>query len=370
VCLAAGGLVLGVALGCRRNPPPPAPGEPTEAAPPGSAGKPPRIGGSLRLLMYSQYIDKALLADFKQRTDTTVEVHEYEDAETMRTQLQAGGGSRQYDVIVAPDYIIPTLAAAKLIRPFDSSRLPNARNVSARFLQQPFDPENRYSVPYQWGTNGLIVRKDKLPGFEPSWGAVFDPTATGGKFVLLDSIRDTLGAALIHLGKPASSGADAEVKAAGELVARAKRHPRCLGLSGSPDAVDKVLSGEAAVAMCYSGDAIRKILAEGKTEVAYVVPREGSIIWIDNMTVAHDAPNLEAAYAFVDFILEGPVGARLSNYLHYGCPNEAAKPMLSAADLANPGIYPPADVLAKLELLSNPPNMKTYDLVWTRARSR
>ncbi len=326
-------------------------------------------GTTVKVYMYSEYMDESLLETFKERTGAAVEVLTYEDAETMKAQLQTAGGAKQYDVVVAPDYIIPLLAEANLIQPLDHSRLPHGKNVDARFRQQPYDPGNKLSMPYQWGTNGLVYRKIR-PDFQPSYATIFAPEANGPRFALLDSIRDTLGAALIYSGKSANSESDGEVEAAGAIVARAKKSKKCIGLFGSPDAVDKVVAGEADVAMAYSGDAVKRILSLKTADIGYLVPKEGSIQWIDNMSITSGAPNRDGAYAFIDFILEAEIGARLSNYLHYASPNEAARTMLAKEDLANEAIYPPVDLLGKLELLRVPGNLKTYDFVWTKAKSQ
>jgi spermidine/putrescine transport system substrate-binding protein len=247
----------------------------------------------------------------------------------------------------------------------DLPQIPNAKNVSARFRNPGYDPEGAYSLPYQWGTMGLIYRTDKLPDFVPSWGAVLDPELQPGPIVLLDSMRDLIGAALFYKGYGPNTRSPDELRAAAEALSAA-RSSRLVGFYGSPDSVGKVLSGDAWVGIAYNGDAVSRL--DDSTE--FVVPREGSIIWVDALTVPVQAPNRKGAHRFIDFILDGEVGAQLSNYLAYATPNEASLPKIEAEIREDTRVYPTETQIATMRLLEDVEEAtQLYDQVWTRLKA-
>ncbi len=237
------------------------------------------------------------------------------------------------------------------------------------FRDPPFDPEGKYSLPYQWGTNGLMYRKDKLPDLEKSWAVVFDPARQPGPFVLMDSMRDMLGAALKYLGHSVNSTNPDELKAAGELVLKAKKSAKCLGFEGGVGGKNRVLAGTASLAMVYNGDCVRAM--DEDPNVAFMLPKEGSIIWTDAMTVPSRAPHPDYAYKFINFILDPEVGAKLSNFNRYATPNKASLPLIAPADRANPAIYPSPEEMKSLQYLKDVgADTRLYDEVWTAVKSR
>jgi len=145
---------------------------------------------TVTVFMYSEYIDPALVERFEKETRQKIVLDTYENTEEMMSKVSSAGD--QYDVVVVSDHVIPVMAARGTFRALDRGKIPNAKNVSARFARPPYDPEGKYSLPYQWGTMGLVYRKDKLPGFVPSWTSVLDPGKQPGPVVLLDSMRDLM----------------------------------------------------------------------------------------------------------------------------------------------------------------------------------
>jgi spermidine/putrescine transport system substrate-binding protein len=319
--------------------------------------------------MFSEYTYPELPAEFAKATGIRLRIVPYEATEEMMAKLQQAGGDSQYDVVVMSDHAITTLSKLGLLQPLDLSKVPNAANVMERFRKPPFDPEGRYSLPYQWGTNGLMYRKDKLPNLDKSWAVVFDPAREPGPFVLMDSMRDTLGAALKYLGYSVNSTNPDELKAAGELVLKAKHSDKCLGFEGGVGGKNRVLAGTAALAMVYNGDCVRAM--DEDPNAAFMLPREGSIIWTDAMTVPAHAPHPDYAYKFINFILDPEVGARLSNFNRYATPNQASLPLINPADRANPAIYPTEEEMKSLEYLKDVgSDTRLYDEVWTAVKSR
>jgi spermidine/putrescine transport system substrate-binding protein len=323
----------------------------------------------LAVYMYSEYIDPEIPKAFENLTGTKVRIDVYEATEEMMAKLQQAGGVSQYDVVIVSDHAIPVLAKLGLIRALDRTKLPNIKNVSERFRDPPYDPGSRFSVPYQWGTMGLMYRKDKVAAMEPSWAMLFDPTKQPGPFLLIDSMRDMMAAALKYLGLSVNSRNPQELKRAGELILRTKKSPKALGFEGGVGGKNKVVAGEAILAIVYNGDAIRAI--DEDKDVDFVLPKEGTIIWVDAMTIPAKAPNPRAAHTFINFILDAKVGAQLSDFNRYATPNAASLPLVSKADRENPGIYPPDEMVKKMEYLQDVgKDTRLYDEVWTAIKAR
>jgi spermidine/putrescine transport system substrate-binding protein len=318
---------------------------------------------AVTVYMWSEYIDPELLSKFEKETGLEVVLDTYENTETMMSKVASAGD--QYDVVVVSDHAIRTMSGRGTFRQLDLSKIPNAKNVAARFRKPAYDPEGRFSLPYQWGTIGLVYRTDKLPGFTASWAALLDPAKQRGPVVLLDSMRDLMAAALISRGYSPNTRSADELKAAGDLLASA-RTKRMVGFYGSPDSVGKVISGDAWAAMAYNGDAVSRL--DDVTDFA--VPAEGSVIWVDAMTVPAKAPNPEGAYTFINFILAADVGAQLSNYLAYATPNEASLPLIDPEVREDTRVYPTDAQMAAMVMLEDVGEATgLYDQIWTRVKA-
>jgi len=321
----------------------------------------------VRIFMYSEYIDPALAETFKAKTGYTLDVQLYEAQEEMIAKLQTGG-TDQYDVLIATGVLVKQMVALKLVQPLDQALIPNKANVSKTFINPAFDPGNTYGYPYFWGTSGLMYDPAKAAG-EPTWAWVFDPAKAPGPFTLLDEARTTLGSALAWQGKSMNSHAPAEVKAAAEAIAAAKHSPKCLGFAGGVDGKNRVVGGEAAVAMVYNGDAVRGI--QDKPNLKYAIPKEGAEIWVDMMLVSAKAPNKAGAHALINFLLDADVAAQNANFIQYATPVEAAKPKLKPELLNNQAIYPSAEVMARLTYLEDlGKDSRMWDAAWTSVKSQ
>jgi spermidine/putrescine transport system substrate-binding protein len=320
--------------------------------------------------MYSEYHDPAMREDFEKRTGYKLKIEEYESSEGMLAKMQQGGGVSQYDCIVVSDAHVPALIKLGLVQKLDKSKLPNAGNVEEAFANPAFDPGAAYSLPYQWGTVGLMYDSRKVPG-ELSWDLIFDPDKQPGAFVLMDSMRDMIGLALHYKGHDMNSVKPEEVKVAMELLKTTKKSRKCLGLEGGVGGKNRVQSGEAALAVVYNGDAIRAV-AENK-DLRFGVPKEGGIIWVDVMLVPTKAPSAEGAHAFINYIMSPEAGATLSNYNRYPTPNKAAMPLITPADLKEEAIYPSEEVKKKLHYLKDLKDIgnsiKLFDDAWTSVKA-
>lgn len=326
----------------------------------------PAADAKLNIFIWSEYLDPAVVKDFERQHACKVTVDVYEDAESMLAKLQ-GGGTALYDLVVPPDHLVPTMVKLGLLAPLRPANLPNLKNLDAKFANPPYDRRNKYSVAYQWGTVGILVRPAAGKAVPETWGLVFDAIQQPGKFVLIDSVRDCLGAALKFKGHSLNSTEIPHLKEARDLVIKAKK--RALGFDGSVGAKNKVAGRSAAAAIVYSGEAARAMSDDAS--LRYIIPREGSQIWVDNLCIPAKAPHRDLAEKFINFALEPKVGARLADFGQFATANAAAKPFIKPDDAKNPAIYPPADVMAKLEFLEDlGAKTKLYDEAWTQVKAR
>jgi spermidine/putrescine transport system permease protein len=323
----------------------------------------------LHLFTWADYLDPELVEEFRDTYGVEVVIDYYDNNEALIAKLQAGGVG-QYDVAVASDYAVEVLRDADLLLPIEHERIPNLENLDARFREMPFDPGNRYTVPYQWGTSGLGIRSDLVEAAadQPldSWSLVFDADAEVGPFVMMADARETIGAALMYLGYSANS-TDAGMLAAAEELLLAQR-PRLVTYAPFANGRDLLLSGDVAVAHNFSGDVL---MARDELEaIRYVIPREGAILWTDNLAIPEGAPSPYTAAAFINFLLDAEVGARLSNFTRYASPNAAALEHIDEELRNDPAVYPDSAVLERLEVLRDVGDARAiYDRIWTRLRS-
>ena len=324
----------------------------------------------LKIFIWSEYMDEeAMPAAFEKNTGIKVRLDIYENNEEMVAKLQAGGVS-QYDIIVPSDYIMPVLINQKLIQPIDHSKVPNLKNLKPIFKETSYDPGNKWSVAWQWGTVGLMYRKDRISDKDAqSWSILFDPKKNPGPFWLIDSVREMMGIALLYLGYDFNSTEPKELKEAADLLVATKKTKNCMGFKPGVGGKNDVVAGTAAAAIVYNGDAIQSV-TETPDKLAFVVPKEGSEIWFDSMCIPAKAPNPDAAHKWINWILEPKVGADLSNYNQFATPNAASMPYITPEDIKNPGIYPTPDIMKTLHFTTDlGKKNRLMDEAWTRAKS-
>ena len=327
---------------------------------------PARSAQQLRLFIWSEYIDPALVKQFEQRHDCKVTVDVYEEAESMLAKIQ-GGGVSLYDVVVTPDHLVKAMVALNLLAPLRHGNVPNLKNLDPKFASPPYDRGNKFTAAYQWGTVGVFYRAEPGTKVEESWALFFDPTKQIKPFGLIDSPRDLIGAALKFKGHSLNSTDPKELREARDLVLEAKK--RSASFDGSVAAKNKIVAKTLKAGIVYSGEAARGITDDKETR--YFIPKEGSQIWQDNMGVLAKAPNRDLAEKFINFILDAKIGAQLSKFTQFATPNAETKKLLGAEELANQSIYPPPAVMEKLENLEDlGAKSRLYDEVWTQIKTR
>lgn len=324
----------------------------------------------LRIFIWSEYMDERKFShDFEAATGIHVKIDVYESNEDMLAKLQAGGVN-QYDIIVPSDYIMTTLLKDKLIQPLDHSKIPNLKNIMPQFRNISYDPGNKYTVPWQWGTVGLMYNKKRVsPQAVNSWSVLFDPKKQVGTFWLIDSERDTMAMALMYLGYSMNTKNPAEIKRAYDLLIATKHSRYCRGFKPGVGGKNDVASGSAAMAIVYNGDAMRSVVADPKN-LGFVIPKEGGEVWVDLMAIPAHAPHVDAAHKWINWILDPKRGAMLSNYNRYATPNQASLPYIIPSDRKRDEIYPTAKTMERLHYSQDVGKAnQIYDEAWTRIKS-
>lgn len=324
-------------------------------------------GEELRLYIWSEYIDPAIITSFEKEYNCKVLVDLYESNEDMMAKLVAGGVS-QYDLVVPSGYAIKSMIQQKLLMKIDKSKVPNLKNVDPKFTKLPSDPGDDFSVPYQWGTVGIYYNKTKVKDFKPSWSMVLGEKAAE-PFLLMDSTREMIGSVLISQGKSPNTTSKDDIAAAIKLMLETKKNGNFKGFEGGVGGKNQVIAGTVALAVTYNGDAVRGI--DENKDTAFVNPVEGGLIWVDSLGITAKAPNAELAHKFINYILDPKIGAQLSNFNRYPTPNLAALPFITKEDRENPAIYPSDETKAKLQFLDDLGlGNKIYDEAWTMIKSR
>ncbi len=316
----------------------------------------------LNLYIWSNYIAPETLAKFEARHRVRVNVDLYDSNEALLAKVQAGNAA--YDVICPSNYSIQILRAQNLLRSLDHSALPHLRNLDPRFLNQHYDPGNRHSVPYLWGSCGLAFNRRRV-GPQTSWDALWDPRWSG-RILMLDDARETLGVALKRRGLSLNSRDPVALREAQAQLLAQKPLVRSYD---SANYHDVLLSGDVWLAQGWNGQFAR--IMEVDPDIEYVIPREGGSLFVDNLAIPAAATHPELAHAFLDFILEAEIAAEICRTMRYSSPNQAARPLLPARIRENPVIFPPPEVLARLELIEDLEETTVlYDRLWTEVKAQ
>lgn len=312
----------------------------------GAAG-PRRREQTLNIYNWSDYIDETTIPRFQALANIRVNYDVYSSNEDLLAKMRAG--PTQYDIIVPTNQFIPTYRRLGLLQPLRQDLIPNLVNLDKAFVETDYDPGNKYTIPWQWGTTGLGYNSKQVPGGTvDSWASLYEPNPSmGGRISILREVTDLIGCTLIYLGKDPNSTRDADLQQVIGTFKDLRRRVKNLRFS-SDTYIDQLATGEIWLAHGWSGDVFQ---AQGdNADISYVIPKEGSLQWADVMCVPKDAPHPENAARFMNYVLHPKTAARISNYVSYGTPVPLAKSLLPSEQLDDPGIYPPS--LIKLSFLT------------------
>ena len=327
-----------------------------------------RTGGNqqqvLSIYNYSSYIAPAAIAQFEKENKVKIQYDTFENSDALYAKIKQGNPG--YDVIFPADYMVRIMASENILEPLNLPNIPNLKNLDSNFTSQTFDPGNKYSLPYQWGTMGIGYNLKATKGDINSWAAMFDPKYTG-KIAWQDDARYTFAAVLMYLGFDPNTTNPEEINKARDLLIKSNK----IIAAFVPDTGQALLDqGEVNMTMEWSGD-LFQVMKENPN-LRYAIPKEGTIVFSDNMAIPKGAPHKELAEKFINFILQPEVGAQISNFTHYGSPNKAAivQGLIDTKDLTNPQIYPPAEVFGKMKFLQDVGKATAlYDRAWTEVKA-
>ncbi len=312
---------------------------------------------------WSDYVAKSTVPNFEKETGIKVTQDFYGSNEDLLGKLQAGATG--YDVIVPSDYMVTVMIKSDVIQKLDKSKIPNTRNVGEDFMGLSYDPNNEYSLPYQWGTTGILYNKKETGKLDDTWDPMWDPQFEGQIAMLADS-RETLGAALYRLGYSANTKDDGQLaEAEAELK---QQQPLLRGYFISTEVRPLVQNGDILLGHVYSGDAF--LALAGNEDLDYIIPRPQATRWTDNMCIPNGAPHPDNAQMFIDYILSVDAGAALSNYTYYNTPNQAALPEIDPALKDLPGYVLTPEIFERLEVFEDVgAKTREYERIFTEIRS-
>ena len=319
----------------------------------------------LNVYNWGDYIGEDVIADFEKETGIKVNYSMFSSNEELYAKLT--GSSSQYDVIVPSDYMVERMASKGMLSEIDRSKLTNFSNVDPQFQKMAFDPEGKFSVPYMWGTVGIIYNTEMVTDPVDSWSILWNEKYKK-QILMYDSSRDAISVALLYKGLQPNATDEAALKNAEAALIAQK--PLVLSYT-LDDTRDKILAGEAAMAVVYSGDAVLIAQeAESPEQFAYSIPKEGSNIFMDNLCIVKNAKHKEEAMKFIDYMLRPDIAARNAEYIGYSTPEKAAYDQLSEELKAIPAYYATAEEQARLTAYRDLGDEATakYEDVWTRLK--
>ncbi len=319
----------------------------------------------LNVYNWGDYIDESILKDFEKEYNIKVNYEMFASNEDMYVKIKQGGTN--YDVAFPSDYMIEKMINEDMLIEFDTASLENYKHVGEKFKGLSYDVDNKYSVPYLWGTVGLVYNKEMVDEADAmSWNVLFDEKYSG-QILMYDSQRDSLAIAYKKLGYSLNSTDPKELEEAKQLLIDQKK----LVLAYVTDNIkDLMLSGEAAIGVDYSGDAFQILLEGGLDKFGYSVPQEGSNMWFDAMVIPKGAEHVEEAKLFIDYMSRPEVALKNVEYVQYSTPNVTAMDQLSDELKSIPYAYPTDEELDHCEVFMDPGTfVEEYNKAWVEIKA-
>lgn len=313
---------------------------------------------------YGENIDDETLKEFEEKFNIKVNMETFDDMEAMYSKVKSGAG--KYDVILVSDALMPRMIDQNLIQEINKDNIPNISQMDEEYLNLEIDPGNKYSVPYMFGTVGLIYNKDVVKGEVNSWDILWDEKYKDRIF-MFDTYRDTIGVALKKLGYSLNSTDQKEIKEAKELLLEQRKlvNP----LYGVDNGTTMIQTGETDINMIWSGEGLN--LQDEYPNLVYVVPEEGANFWIDSLCIPTNAKNVEGAEKFINFVSDKGNALRIADEIGYTTPNKEAREEQPESVKNNPNAYMPTEIMNRCEIYEDfsLDVKKMYDKAWIEIKS-
>lgn len=313
---------------------------------------------TLNVLNYDIYIDKTLINQFEMENNVTIKYDTYSTPEEM--YIKAKAGASNYDLIISSEYMIERMIDEKMVNKLNFDNIPNYKYVGEQFRNQPYDPNNEYAVPYFWGTLGVLYNKNNVDVSSQSWNILWDKKYDK-RIIMMDSQRDSFGAALKLLGYSLNTVNEKELDEAKELLLKQKPLVMAYITDGAPDIM---ISEEADMALVWSGEAV-SAMAENEN-LDFFVPKEGSNIWIDAMFVPSTAKNQPLAEKFINFLTSKDSTLRNIDEVWYSTVHTEAAKEVSEELLNNKAFNISDEDIKNMEMFRDPKEfIELYSTRWT-----
>jgi putrescine transport system substrate-binding protein len=331
---------------------------------------------------WSDYIDESILEDFTKETGIKVVYDVFDSNEILETKLLAGGSG--YDVVVPTAPFLARQIQAGVFLKLDKSKLPNMKNLWPEVSERlaAYDPGNEHAINYMWGTTGIGYNVDKVKAALgedvkiDSFDILFKPeNAEKLKdcgINILDASDETFAIAMNYIGKNPDSKETADLEAGAEVYMKIRPYARTFN---SSPYIDDLANGDICITLGWSGDVLqakaRAEEANNGVKIEYVIPKEGTYMWFDNLAIPADAKNVEEAYAFIDYLMRPEVIAKASDYVQYANGNLASQQFISEEVLKNPSVYPDQETMKKLFTISpyGPREQRVLNRLWTQIKT-
>ncbi len=320
--------------------------------------------GQVVVYNWGEFIDPAVNKMFTEETGIKVVYSEYANNEEMYAKVEPGNVS--YDVIFPSDYMVEKMINKDLLEKLDFSKIPNYENIDERFKNLQYDPNNEYSIPYMWGTVGIVYNKKMVNEPVDSWDILWDAKYKD-QIVMYDSERDSLMVALKKLGYSMNTRDEKQLEEAKNLLI--EQAPLVLSYVGD-EGKNKMVSEEAALMVAYAGDAM--VMVQENPDLEFVIPKEGSNFYVDTMVMPKNATNKDNAYAYMNFLCRPEIAAMNAAEIGYSTPISAAREQLDDEIKNNPIAYPSEEVTngEKMEMFNDPSDViGTYSSIWTQVKA-
>lgn len=313
---------------------------------------------------WEDYIDESVLDQFEQETGIHVNYMRFTMNEDMMVSVRANPGA--YDVVFPSEYCIERLIAEDLLAEINYDNVPNMSYTLPNLLNPSYDPNNAHSVPYMWGTVGILYNTKMVDGPVDSWDILWDEKYQGNVF-MLDSIRDSMGIALKSLGYSMNTRNPVELEAAKTKLVEQKQRGIVKAYQVD-ETKDKMVQNEAALALVYSGDAQYAI--DLNPDLAYAIPKEGSNVWVDGMVIPKTAKNKENAEKFINFLCRPDIAQKNCDIIRYSSPNSGAIELMGDEYINNATMNPPEEALVNCEYFNDIQDFITiYSALWEEIKN-
>ncbi len=301
-------------------------------SPDGSSGK-----TTLNVLNWGDYIEESVIADFENQTGIDINYIPASSNEEMYVSIMTEGSN--FDIIFPSDYLVERLISEERLKKIDYDKLPGAQYLDDKFLNKDYDPGNTYSVPYTWGTLGILYNTQYVTEPVTSWNILWDEDYAG-EIYMYDSMRDSIAVALLRLGYDINTRSEAEIA---EAVETLKAQKPLVKSYGGDEMRDSMIGGSGALCVTYSGDAV--FCMTDNPDLAFAVPEEGSNIFFDCMVIPDTCKNEDAAYQFINYLLDPEAATINTEYIGYSTPNAKVMELIGEEYLSNNAFNPGDDVI-------------------------